>query len=114
MLEDLLWTPRVHLRNNRYALCVFIVCTSDVFYVSICAIRLLCDSYSFDDCSSRRLGRGNKRERARHNIWTKWRDAPSSSVPFHEGMEEIVSKSIHNLNRSCGSKLPLGKNTNQK
>ena len=58
------------------------------------------------------------RERTKHNIWTKWRDAPPSH--FTRVWRKKFSKSIHNLNRgnlrkatmfivpyrTCGSQLP--------
>ena len=37
------------------------------------------------------------RERTKHNIWTKWRDAPPSH--FTRVWRKKFSKSIHNLNR---------------
>ena len=37
------------------------------------------------------------RERTKHNIWTKWRDAPPSH--FTRVWRKNFSKSIHNLNR---------------
>ena len=37
------------------------------------------------------------RERTKHNIWTKWRDAPPSH--FTRVWRKQLSKSIHNLNR---------------
>ena len=58
------------------------------------------------------------RERTKHNIWTKWRDAPPAH--FTRVWRKKFSKSIHNLNRgnlrkatmlnapyrTCDSQLP--------
>ena len=38
------------------------------------------------------------RKRTKHNIWTKWRDAPTSL--FTRVWRKKISKSIHNLNRA--------------